>query len=259
MSKRLGQHFLINTAALKKIAAALEIKPGDIIVEIGPGHGELTKELRSKNKEVRVIAIEKDRRLAEDLRRKFADGKNVEIAEGDALRLLPSVTQNLKPITYKVAGNIPYYITGHLLRVIGCLEPKPERCVFTVQKEVAERLAAQPPRMNRMAASVQFWAEPKILFSLPKSDFYPPPKVNSTAILFITKEYPKTAAENYYRTVKILFRQPRKTLLNNLIGAGLSRKEANEILERSGLSPDLRSQNLNIQDILRVGDDLRAV
>lgn len=270
MSKRLGQHFLVTTSALKKIAAALEVKPGDTIIEIGPGHGELTNELLAVSFELleksklatKVIAIEKDAKLARRLKERFSEKAVVDVIEGDVLIVLPDVVKNykLKATSYKLTGNIPYYVTGYLLRTIGDLEPKPERCVFTVQKEVAERLTAVPPRMNRLAASVQFWAEPRILTVLPGSGFRPRPKVDSAVVVLKTRGFkPGTNPQAYYKAVRVLFQQPRKTLSNNLTEAGLSRKDANEVLKRNGLDPDLRPQNLDIQDILRIGDDFRMV
>ncbi len=97
-NKKLGQHFLKNKEKLRKIIAALELKDGDVVIEIGPGHGELTDELRIKNHELRIIAIEKDKNLAKDLRSKIYDLgiKNIEIIEGDALKILPSIIQNSK-------------------------------------------------------------------------------------------------------------------------------------------------------------------
>lgn len=283
--RRLGQHFLRNKSALRLIVRAVNPKAGEVIVEIGPGHGELTKEIQNSkvksqncNSKVKIIGIEKDEGLAESLRKKFAGEENVEIVAGDALRLLPSIIQNLKPKTYKVAGNIPYYITGRLLRTIGELEPKPERCVFTLQKEVAERLIAEPQKMNsvrgregsrrhsasyemnRLAAAVQFWAEPKTLSFLPKTDFQPPPKVDSAIVLLKTKKpAAKVEPDDYYRLVRILFQQPRKTIFNNLTAGGLSRETATKALKQSGLDPNLRPQNLKVKDILRLVDDLRKV
>lgn len=263
MPKKLGQYFLKNTAAHKKIAAALAVQTGETVIEIGPGHGELTNKLlafgfRVSGKDglaIKIIAIEKDGYLAEKLKRKFADDKNVEIVEGDVLKILPDVVKNykLKPKSYKLAGNIPYYITGHLLRTIGNLEPKPERCVFTLQKEVAERLAAKPPKMNRLAAAVQFWADPEIILALPKTEFRPRPKVNSAVILLKTKrQKPAVPPSSYYKMMKIIFHQPRKTTLNNLVASGLSREIAAEALRRAGLSPNLRPQNLKTEDIARI-------
>lgn len=188
---RLGQHFLKNTAAMKKIVEALALKSDDTVIEIGPGHGELTSELRNKNQEARIIAIEKDDELCKSLEMKIGEGKmkNIEVIHGYALKILSSLIRKLsardgstfggKSENFKLTGNIPYYITGKLLRLMSELKEKPERCVFMVQKEVAERIAATPPRMNRLAAMVQFWMIPETIMTLGKESFSPPPTVDS--------------------------------------------------------------------------------
>ncbi len=213
MPSKLGQNFLINKKALEAIAKALEIKDGETIVEIGPGHGELTEILATETDD-KIIAIEKDGELAGFLRRKFSDNDKIEIINGDALKVLPQIPKSyiLNSKSYKVVGNIPYYITGYLLRILSELENKPSLAVLTIQKEVAERLVAKPPRMNLLAAAVQFWSEPEIIGELPKEDFRPMPKVNSATIkLKPKKSSPPANQKKYYRLIKIIFKQPRKT------------------------------------------------
>ncbi len=182
--QRLGQNFLINGVKLRKIVETLDLKSDDTIIEIGPGHGELTEELRIQNLEFRVIAVEKDKKLAENLKEKFAHDENIKIIEADILKILPQIPKSyvLNSKSYKIVGNIPYYITGHLLRIVSELKNKPSLIVLTVQKEVAERICAEPPKMNLLAASVQFWAEPKIIDYISKKDFRPQPKVDSAII-----------------------------------------------------------------------------
>lgn len=244
MPRYLGQHFLKNPAAAKKIIAALGLKKNDVVVEIGPGHGELTVPLAKACEEAgaRIVAIEKDKPLTEGLRGK--NMKNVEVVQGDALELLPTVATT----HYKLAGNIPYYITGHLLRLVGELEKKPERAIFMVQKEVAERISAAPPKMNRLAASVQFWADAKILFHILRSDFSPPPEVDSAVILLQTKHPGPKSPEAYYAAVRAAFAQPRKTILNNLAAAH-GKEKALASLAAAGVDPKSRPQNLTIAQI----------
>lgn len=278
MGKYLGQHFLVNKNKLRKIAEALELKANDIIVEIGPGHGELTREIvykfiSSKVSKFKIVAIEKDPVLVDKLVSlkvgKFKN--NIEIIKGDALKVLPEITEtsNLKLRTYKLAGNIPYYITGYLFRIIGELKKKPALIVFTLQKEVAERICSEPPKMNLLAASVQFWAEPRIIGYISKKDFRPRPLVDSAIIklktgdTFTCESKPKRARrtekgkeEIYYTFIKALFRQPRKTILNNLVASsqyqvsGIKNKEEIiKILKNSGINPSDRPQDLNIEQI----------
>lgn len=268
--KSLGQNFLINKNKIGEIIAALDLKDGDTVVEIGPGHGELTKELMTNNKQPTIIAIEKDGKLAEKLRESMKiHGGRVEITSGDALKILPALalSHGLKAADYKLVGNIPYYITGFLLRIMSGLEIKPKIAVLTVQKEVAERICGgmdpvksglsrmNPPHksmwgMNLLAASVQFWARPAIVGVIPKTDFFPRPKVDSAIIKLVTynPEF-KTNAENYYNFIRVLFRQPRKTVRNNLIPLIKDGKIIDEILKKSGIEPGDRPQNLGISQI----------
>src|SRR3989344_1449389 len=174
--QNLGQHFLHNKKALQKIADALSLRSGNIVIEVGPGHGELT-ELLLRADGVHVVAIEKDPALVSLLQEKFKDTAAFEAQEGDVRFDLASIASRFD--SYKLAGNIPYYLTGFLFRVINELETKPELIVFTLQKEVAERIYSEPPEMNLLAASIQVWAEPKILGILQRGDFSPPPEVDS--------------------------------------------------------------------------------
>ena len=277
---KLGQHFLINKKKIKKIIEALELKKGDTIIEIGPGHGELTEKLKVKSLKLKVIAIEKDKKLAGAIRNLIEIQKlrnYVEIIEGDALKILLKLTKSykLKTKSYKIVGNIPYYITGRLLRILSELENKPSLIVLTVQKEVAERLIAQPPKMNLLAASVQFWAKPEIIGYISKKDFRPAPKVDSAIIKLEADRcgsMRKLEADrcglkqNYYRLIKILFKQPRKTILNNILEAekrGFMRIiEADKRgfltkkLHKIGINPQDRPQNLTIKQIIKLSSIL---
>jgi len=267
--QRLGQHFLKNKGAIKKIVAALDLRPGDMVVEIGAGHGELTEVLLNAERKVRIVAIEKDLELVNFLRKKFLSDKNMEIIEGDALKIIPELDRGRFATSGKqfaIAGNIPYYLSGKLLRLIGELRIKPAVCVLTLQREVAERIAAEPPRMNRLAASIQFWAEPEILGYIPKKDFAPPPEVDSAMIRLKVKSGKlKVGAENYYKTVRILFQQPRKTILNNLASGikcrasknketGHERGKIAEKLLKIYINPHNRPQNLSVEDIVRISN-----
>jgi len=253
MGRKLGQHFLISEKKLRKAAESLDLKNGDTVIEVGPGHGELTREiqkLKIKNKngnsKIKIVAIEKDKGLAEGLRLKFKDSE-VKIMEGDALEILPDLCSKFRASSFKIAGNIPYYITGHLFRVIGDLENKPEVCVFTVQEEVAERICSKPPQMNLLAASVGFWAEPKIISRIPKKYFRPEPKVDSATIKLVSKP-PSENPEHYYFLAKAIFKQPRKTVLNNLASGfkGMKKEEIIKKLEKAGINPKDRPQNVEI-------------
>lgn len=277
MRPKLGQHFLINKAKIKKIAAALAPKENETVLDIGAGHGELTRALL-KYPNVKVIALEKDKGLVEEIKKTFQfsisnfqtnsndQNPKLEIIHGDALKILPILLTNYKlPITnYKLVGNIPYYITGRLLRLIGDLITKDKlpitACVFTLQKEVAERICAKPPKMNLLAATVQFWAEPEIVDFIPKKDFRPQPKVASAIIKLTNRKWQllnkndsnhQSLATNYYKLVRILFKQPRKTILNNLV-AWKSKNEILAALEKIKINPAARPQNLTLENIKKL-------
>jgi 16S rRNA (adenine1518-N6/adenine1519-N6)-dimethyltransferase len=277
--KKLGQHFLKNKTILDTIIGSLELEEGDCVIEIGPGHGELTIPLLSTASDLgcSILSIEKDHSLIATLvELQQKEGKEkFEVREGDALKILPEVvatmvgttTKNKKFSNYKIVGNIPYYITGKLLRTMSDLENKPAMAVLMIQKEVAERMCAVPPEMNRLAASVQFWAEAEIIAHVPKKDFSPPPEVDSAVILLRSKNIAlkkagestsntkKIDPEHYYQTVRGVFAQPRKNLINNIFemaGKKLSKTEIVGFLKKIGIDPEGRPQNLTIEQITAI-------
>ena len=181
------------------------------------------------------------------------DIKNIEVIQGDALEKLKFVTSNLK--NYKITGNIPYYITGKLLRIISELENKPKLTVLTIQKEVAERITAQPPHMNLLAAAVQYWAQPKIIFTLKPTNFSPPPKVESAVIKLENKEQKPEIenSDNFYKFIHIIFKQPRKTLVNNLrSGTKLPLKNIENMLKNLKIDEKARPQDLSLEQIKKI-------
>lgn len=253
MSRYLGQHFLKNNVAITKIIAELDIHTGDTVIEIGPGTGVFTIPLLQSSAE-KIIAIEKDSKLAYTLRTRINDPRFI-LQESDVLKLLPPLADSLKAGGYKLVGNIPYYLTGYLFRTIGKLTNKPSDIVFTVQKEVALRICAKPPHMNKLAASIQYWAKPEIIMRLKPRDFNPPPKVDSAIIKLAVSEksLSNTELQNYYKTVQILFKQPRKTLLNNLLeGSAQPKKLTLETLEKVGLTGAERPGNVTIEIIQKL-------
>ena len=252
--QKLGQHFLTDKQALEEIASLLEPEKNDFVIEVGPGHGELTREMIKLDPEIRITAIERDAALAEALREKFSGNEKIKIITGDALKILADEKMwNPGGEKWKFAGNIPYYITGKLLRTMGDLKNKPDMAVLTIQKEVAERLAAAPPKMNRLAASVQFWAEPMVAMILPKKVFNPPPEVDSATIVLKPVPARGTKPDLYYKMVRAIFSQRRKTLLNNLsAGLGIAKKEAETKLAEAGIKPGLRPQNLSLENIFEL-------
>jgi 16S rRNA (adenine1518-N6/adenine1519-N6)-dimethyltransferase len=259
--KSLGQHFLKNKKALLTIVESLKITPEYTVIEIGPGHGELTDVIASSPVK-KIIAIEKDSNLAPMLQEKYRSTEGrVEIKEGDALLKLKEIAAEASD-PFAISGNIPYYITGHLLRIIGNLERKPREVVFTIQKEVAERICAQPPRMNRLAACIQAWGTPVIELVLPPGSFDPPPSIDS-AILHIAKKEDAPHGEilnAYYETAGIAFRQPRKTLLNNIAdGFGIPKESAIKLFENIGLLGTERPETITIEKLKKLSAIIHGV
>ncbi|MEK7522414.1 MAG: rRNA adenine dimethyltransferase family protein, partial [Patescibacteria group bacterium] len=218
-------------------------------------------------KKCQLIAIEKDTQLAKNLGDNLQFRiYNLQIIEGDALKILPDLVSKLKIVnpapeqvrygaSYKIVGNIPYYITGKLLRTISELENKPSVSVLMVQKEVAERICAATPKMNLLAAAMQYWAKPEIILHLKAKEFDPPPEVDSAVIKLATRTLATSELEtkNYYKLIHIIFKQPRKTLANNLKdGLGISRAEIEKILNSLNLPLNSRPQDISIEQIIKL-------
>jgi 16S rRNA (adenine1518-N6/adenine1519-N6)-dimethyltransferase len=251
MPRRLGQHFLINQNPIKAAIKALAVKQGDTIIEIGPGKGAITIPLFYKiaREKARLILIERDPWLYGKLEKRLK--LKTDLIKGDALKALPPLLAKERG-KVKVIGSIPYYITGRLLRVLGDAPLPPERVVLILQREVAERISSRAPQFNILAASVQFWAEPVIIMSVPRNCFKPPPKVDSALILLKRKEGScSVTKEQYNLTLRIAFRQPRKTLLNNIRQAlNLSRNKAEDIINSLNLPTNIRPQELTLENIV---------
>jgi 16S rRNA (adenine1518-N6/adenine1519-N6)-dimethyltransferase len=267
MRQKLGQHFLINEEVPEIMTKSLELVAGDTIIEVGPGHGELTQAIvaaidAGNLKDTKIVAIEKDPLLAEEVRQRFKDKPFFEVIEADILEFLSSPEgKKLAKGTYKMVGNLPYYLTGHLLRIISELEQRPALTIFMVQKEVAERMAAAPPDMNRLSASVQFWAEPQLLVKVPKEEFDPPPEVDSAVILLRLRKSAKGQDGTiFYETVREVFAQPRKTIFNNLRKAfanrNLSEEASLRLLKDAEIDPKARPQDLSLEKILGLADKM---
>jgi len=259
LSKRLGQNFLVNKKVVKKIIGSARLSPDDTVLEIGPGIGNLTIELAKKVK--KVVAIEKDQKMIEILKETLKDFKNVEIIQGDILKISNfqlgpkrssggwwvgcSLISN-----YRVVANIPYYLTSPLIRKFLEAEIKPKEMILTVQKEVAERICAKPPDMSILAVSVKFYAEPKIIAFVSKKSFWPQPKVDS-AILRITQinTDEKTDSHRFFKIVKTGFSHPRKQLINNLSkGLKIDREKIRNLLLENNIKPEQRAETLTVEN-----------
>ena len=243
--KSLGQHFLRCAWVGHTLINAADVSLNDTILEVGPGTGALTRLLAARAG--RVIAIEKDERLARALTKDLQsrDIKNVEIIPGDVLKLCSGLSPEHE---YKIVANIPYYLTSRLIRVLLEQKNKPVAMALTIQKEVAERMCEKPPRMNMLAIAVQAYGKPEIIKTVPADCFSPKPKVESAIITLsdISDRYFKTygiSEDNFFTLLKSAFSQKRKILLNTL---PLPKSKSAELLRRLGFSPNARAEELSL-------------
>ena len=262
--KGLGQNFLTDQRALERIVEAAELTPKDIVLEIGPGLGTLTRLLAERAG--RVIAVELDQRLVEVLRQTAtakADLPNVEIVHGDILEMNPAdlVRQHGADLQYKVVANLPYYITSAILRHLLTAEVKPRLMVVTVQLEVARRIIAQPGDMSLLAVSVQFYGQPRIVTRVRAGAFYPSPQVDSAVIRIDLHRHPVAKvddASSFFGVVRAGFAQRRKQLRNVLSAElDLPTSEVIQALSRAGVNPRRRAQTLSIEEWVRVWREMQ--
>ena len=271
-SKKLGQNFLIDKKVLKKIIAAAELKKDDIVLEIGPGLGILTLELAKNVK--KVVAIEKDKNMVKILKNILKENniKNVVVIEGDVRKIDIAALlyqQNKTNMTsqknfYKLVANIPYYLTSPLMKKFLEAEQPPQTIILMIQKEVAQRICAQPPKMNLLATATQFYALPKTIFYVSRKSFWPQPKVNSATIKILPfKTNPalippqlekikqiqdnKIFINDFFRLVRAGFSQPRKQIINNLTKNLFGgRQKTAELLKKANINPTQRSGEIPV-------------
>ncbi len=290
-NKLLGQHFLRDKNVLDKIIGAANLTKNDTVLEIGPGLGVLTKELAKYAGQ--VVAVEKDKTLAELLIKQLADEKidNVKIVAGDILKFpisnfqFPNKSQitNPKSNSYKVVANIPYYLTSHLIRLLLESPDPPQDIVLLIQKEVAKRICAKPPEMSLLAVSVQFYATAKIIASVSRKSFRPQPKVDSAIIKMTPRGnpniriYPNAPNKNsderfrifrakgegsafrmqFFQLLHAGFSHPRKQLLGNLSGELVIAKEKISLaLAKAGIKNSRRAETLTVEDWIALSRSL---
>ncbi len=248
--KGLGQHFLIDAAALDASVRAAELEPTDTVVEVGPGLGVLTARLAESAG--RVIAIELDPAVASMLSRRFSDSPRVTILTADILELdLESLWSSSAKTPYKVVANLPFYIAAPTIRRFLEAPTKPTRMVIMVQREVAENICAGPGRLSILGLSVQFYGLPTVVRYVPARSFYPAPKVDSAIVRIDVYEHPpvEVPPEAFFRVVKAGFSAPRKQLRNSLAhGLGIPPAQAGAILDRANVDPTRRAQTLSLKE-----------
>jgi 16S rRNA (adenine1518-N6/adenine1519-N6)-dimethyltransferase len=256
LTKGLGQNFLLDDVILDRIVKAAEITPEDIVLEVGPGLGSLTRHLAKVAK--RVIAVELDKNLLPAMSEILAPFDNVEIIQADIMQLpLDTV---IKKSGYLVVANVPYYITSALIRHLLEAKLKPARLILTIQKEVAQRICADEGNLSLLALSVQVYGMPELISTIQAGAFYPAPKIDSAVLRIKLHEQPLIPTAElgtFFRLIKAGFSQKRKTLRNTL-SAGLhwQKDETEKYLSAANIDPQRRAQTLSIEEWGRLVDQV---
>ena len=246
-NKALGQHFLVDANVRRRILAAADLAPDDVVVEIGPGRGFLTSSL--VRQAGRVVAVELDRTLAERLSQTHSDSPNFRGVSGDAREV--DIGALVGRSNYKVVANLPYYAANPILRRFLEAERKPSVMVVMLQREVAKLVAAGPGRMGLLSVAVQVYGSPRIVCRVPPRAFRPMPAVTSAVVRIDVCREPAVpeSGEGFFRLVRAGFSAPRKQLRNSLSrGLGASVEEAGSMLLDAGIEPKRRAQTLTIEE-----------
>ncbi len=261
-NKKLGQNFLINDEVINGIVEASNIQKEDLVIEIGPGLGTLTSELLENAG--KVIAIELDENMLPILNDRFKLYDNFELLNEDVLKvdLNKLISENMGGLSKaKVVANLPYYITTPIIMKL--LEDKLniESITVMVQKEVADRITAKPgdKLSGSITYSVDYYADAEKIVFVDKSSFIPAPEVDSEVIKLQIREEPKVHVENeelFFKVIKASFMQRRKTLLNGLNNSGIikDKETLKEILQKLGLSVDIRGEKLTIEQFAELSN-----
>ena len=258
--KALGQNFLRYEKTVWQVIQAADLKPDDIVIEIGPGRGALTLALAQKAKQ--VIAIEKDSKMVEVLAKILTSQnvKNVEVINGDALNFQFPISNfqsisNFQFSNYKVVANLPYNIATAVIMKFLESENPPKLMVVMAQKEVGQRICAKPPHTNKLAVFTQFYSQPKVISYVSRKCFYPQPKVDSAILKIIPNNENKkrTSALLFSKIVNAAFTQPRKQIINNLSnGLKLNRQTTMLWLRKNNIQPTQRPETLFVDEWLKL-------
>jgi 16S rRNA (adenine1518-N6/adenine1519-N6)-dimethyltransferase len=255
MGARLGQHFLTGTWAAKRLVESVGVREKETILEIGPGTGALTRELLATG--ANVLAIEKDEalveRLQEALAQEIASGR-LRIVTGDVRDFAPEV-YGLEAGRYCLAANIPYYITGEIIRQFLEAIAQPRAIALLIQKEVAERIIARPGRTGSgkesiLSISVKAYGNPRIIAKVSRGNFSPPPSVDSSILLIdnVSKEFFTGIGEKeFFAIVRAGFSSKRKFLLNNLSGK-FDKAHVQSAFNTCGLSHKIRAEDISLEE-----------
>lgn len=262
-SKRLGQNFLVDAAVVRAIVDAADLSPADTVLEIGPGIGTLTQGLAESG--ARIVAVELDKKLPAVLAETLKGYDNVTVVPGDILKLDILRILNLGAgERFKVVANLPYYITTPILMALLEQHLPIERMVTMVQKEVAVRMTARPGSKDygALSVAVQYHTDARIVMDVPPRAFMPAPEVTSAVIACRVRETPAVRPSDeklFFRLVRAAFGQRRKTLLNALTGAGLTKEQCRAGLAAAGIAESLRGEQLSLADFARLSDAVGGI
>jgi len=258
---KLGQHFLRDPQFIARIEEAVLLEPSELLVEIGPGRGEMTRRLAARASH--LVAIELDPALVATLQAEFQGNPHVEILHADILKTdIPTLCSRHGVERCFVFGNLPYYITSPILLRLFAARSYIRRMALLMQREVAERVAASPGSRDygSLSALVQCDSEPRIALAVPPGAFSPAPKVHSALVDFrMTPRFPgwnELTHQDFLTFVQDCFAQKRKNLLNNL-GAAYSRARALNALRAAGLEPPPRAEQLSLEQLASLFQFLR--
>jgi len=254
--KRLGQHFLVDESVLERILSAADLSDGDVVIEIGPGLGILTRGLAERG--ARVIAVELDSKLVAMLRKRLAASAGVKIIHADILKvtarqlLQDGLAESGTDREYKVIANLPYYISSPVLRHFLEAEPRPRRMVVMVQKEVGEAIAAAPGKMSLLSVRTQFFCRPAIVCYVPATSFDPPPKVESVVLrldVYLRPPIDVSDTAGFFNFVTHGFSSPRKQLRNSLSHSlQLPPDQVVVLLDKAGIEARRRAETLSLEE-----------
>ncbi len=249
MSKRLGQNFLIDANIVQGIVDAANVQENDRVLEIGPGIGTLTQALAETGAE--VTCVELDKRLPEVLAHTLDAYDNVRVIQGDILKVNIPEMMGDKP--FKVVANLPYYITTPIIMALLEKHLPITDIVVMVQKEVAERMAAQPggKTYGALSVAVQYYTVPEIALYVPPRSFMPPPEVDSVVVNCKVRQIPAVELideKMFFRVVKAAFGQRRKTLNNALKSMGVDKNIIADVLDKAGIEATRRGETLTMEE-----------
>ena len=247
--KSLGQNFLADGRVVSRIIRAAEISPNDLVLEIGPGRGVLTR--RIAELAGRVVAVELDDVLADSLKADFEESPNVSIVHADAREV---AIDELVPadVPYKLVANLPYYAASPIIRRFLEADHKPRLMVVMVQREVARGMCAEPGKMSILSVATQLYGSPRVVMSVPPRAFRPSPKVTSALVRIDVHGSPRLdldSEERFFDLVRAGFSAPRKQIHNCLQqGLDIARDQAEGLLEAAHVDPRRRPQTLTLDE-----------